>query len=279
MFGTVERLGAKRRAVDALEAEWLVEVAEYDRSHDWTLDPGRVPDGPRCREPLRRPRPQTRQASTGLRRVPRRRHLPTSRPSTRQRPNAATGPTRTTSTPALCTCRNHCTAVTTCAAPSTHSPDRSPPPQSTPRGDATSNPATPVAPPPAASTRSRTSAAGHGELGESHGVRPHLSGIVMLDDLDQVTADHTIKVGAELRPALPTPRLHPPPKRLSSPPHLVVDPRPPTSNTFNSPAGTTTAKPTPNKPEPAPEPAAEPAADNRKPHAQRPRVGAPGRTS
>ncbi len=38
MFATVESLAAKRRAVDALEAEWLVQVAEYDRSHDWTLD-------------------------------------------------------------------------------------------------------------------------------------------------------------------------------------------------------------------------------------------------
>jgi hypothetical protein len=38
MFVSTVSLGKKRKEVDALEAEWLVEVGEYDRSGDWAID-------------------------------------------------------------------------------------------------------------------------------------------------------------------------------------------------------------------------------------------------
>jgi hypothetical protein len=38
MFGNAESLVKKRRALDALEAEWLADVAEYDRSGAWQTD-------------------------------------------------------------------------------------------------------------------------------------------------------------------------------------------------------------------------------------------------
>jgi 5-methylcytosine-specific restriction endonuclease McrA len=38
MFGTTETIVKKRKAIDALEAEWLADVAEYDRSGAWQTD-------------------------------------------------------------------------------------------------------------------------------------------------------------------------------------------------------------------------------------------------
>ena len=38
MFGAGETLVKKRKAIDALEAEWLADVAEYDRSGAWQTD-------------------------------------------------------------------------------------------------------------------------------------------------------------------------------------------------------------------------------------------------
>ena len=34
MFGIAETIVKKRRAIDALEAEWVADVGEYDRSGD-----------------------------------------------------------------------------------------------------------------------------------------------------------------------------------------------------------------------------------------------------
>ncbi len=38
MFGSLERLAAERRELDAAEARWLSHVAEYDRSEEWRAD-------------------------------------------------------------------------------------------------------------------------------------------------------------------------------------------------------------------------------------------------
>jgi Domain of unknown function (DUF222) len=38
MFGAGETIVKKRKAIDALEAEWLADVAEYDRSGAWQTD-------------------------------------------------------------------------------------------------------------------------------------------------------------------------------------------------------------------------------------------------
>ena len=38
MFVTTVALGKQRREVDALEAQWLIGVGEYDRSGDWAID-------------------------------------------------------------------------------------------------------------------------------------------------------------------------------------------------------------------------------------------------
>ncbi len=38
MFGAAETIAKKRQAIDALEAEWLADVAEYDRSGGWHAD-------------------------------------------------------------------------------------------------------------------------------------------------------------------------------------------------------------------------------------------------
>ena len=38
MFATVELLAKRRRELDAHEAEWLRDLAEYDRSGDWAID-------------------------------------------------------------------------------------------------------------------------------------------------------------------------------------------------------------------------------------------------
>ena len=38
MFGQLETLGEKRRTIDALEAEWLEDVADYDRSEGFRAD-------------------------------------------------------------------------------------------------------------------------------------------------------------------------------------------------------------------------------------------------
>ncbi len=38
MFGSAEMIAKKRKAIDALEAEWVADVAEYDRSGAWQTD-------------------------------------------------------------------------------------------------------------------------------------------------------------------------------------------------------------------------------------------------
>ncbi len=38
MFASTLSLGKQRREVDAAEAQWLVDVGEYDRSGDWAID-------------------------------------------------------------------------------------------------------------------------------------------------------------------------------------------------------------------------------------------------